>query len=214
MARLRALLPGLLLAYATGSAAAAAAERLEVAAFARGDLEHWEAKRFKGETQYRARDGGLCADSKGAGSGLVREIHIDLTRTPVLHWSWRLERALAPGDEQSKPGDDYAARVYVVFSGGPLFWRTRAINYVWSAAQPAGTIWPNAFTANAQMVAAESGSAHAGEWVAERRDVRADFHRLFGADAMQADAVAIMTDTDNGGGSAAACYGDIWFGSE
>ena len=56
-----------------------------------------------------------------------------------------------------------------------------------------------------------SGPAQAGEWLHEQRDVRADFRMLFGEDIERADAVAIMTDTDNGGGEAAACYGDITF---
>jgi hypothetical protein len=193
---------------------AVAGDRLEVGRFSAGELDDWREKSFAGHTAYALRDGALCADSRASGSGRYREIRIDLERTPWLHWSWRLGRELAPGDERSKPGDDYAARVYVVFSGGALFWRTRAINYVWSAGQPVGATWPNAFTANAQMVAAESGNARRGEWVEERHDVRADYRRLFGEEATHADAVAIMTDTDNGGGAAAACYGDIWFAAE
>jgi hypothetical protein len=191
-----------------------ASARLEVGRFSVADLEGWQAKAFKGETLYELRDGALCAESEAAASGRFREIAVDLQQTPWLNWSWKLERALAAGDEQSKGGDDYAARVYVVFSGGVAFWRTRAINYVWSAAQPEGTIWPNAFTANARMLAIRSGSAQLGEWVSERRDVRADYRRLFGSEPGVVAAVAIMTDTDNAGGSAGACYGDIWFAGE
>jgi hypothetical protein len=160
--------------------AALAGARIDVGRFAAGDLADWKPKSFKGETRYALRDAALCAVSEAGASGLFRELRVDLAATPVLHWSWRLERAPAAGDERSKPGDDYAARVYVVFSGGALFWRTRAINYVWSASQPVGAEWPNAFTANARMIAVESGTTRAGEWVEEQRDVRADFRRLFG----------------------------------
>jgi hypothetical protein len=193
------------------ASAVAAAARLEAGRFSAGSLEGWVAKRFKGETVYTLRDGALCAESRAAGSGMYRALPIDLSATPVLQWSWRLGRLSAAGDERSKPGDDYAARVYVVFSGGAFFWRTRAINYVWSANQPVGASWPNVFTGNARMLAVRSGSARAGEWLHEQRDVRADFRALFGEDIERADAVAIMTDTDNGGGEAAACYGDITF---
>jgi hypothetical protein len=191
--------------------AAFAGTRIDIGRFSAGDLSQWQPKSFKGETRYTLRDGTLCAESEASASGLFRELRVDLGASPVLHWSWQLGRAPATGDERSKPGDDYAARVYVVFSGGALFWRTRAINYVWSASQPVGTEWPNAFTANARMIAVESGTVRAGEWVEEQRDVRADFRRLFGDEPPAVDAVALMTDTDNGGGSAAACYGDIWF---
>lgn len=191
-----------------------AAARVEIANFSSGDRDGWEEKSFAGRTLYELRDGALCASSSAAASGLFRKTQVDLGRTPWLHWSWRVEEGLHGGDERSKGGDDYAARVYVVFSGGLAFWRTRAINYVWSGAQPEGTIWPNAFTANARMVAVRSGTGHLGEWLDERRDVRADYRQIFGTEAPAVDAVAIMTDTDNTGTSAAACYGDIWFADE
>ena len=36
-------------------------------------------------------------------------------------------------DESTKDRDDYAARLYLVKSGGILIWRTKAVNYVWSS---------------------------------------------------------------------------------
>ena len=89
--------------------------------------------------------------------------------------------------------------------------RTRAINYVWSNKQPIDSRWPNAFTDHAHMIAIESGSDRVGQWVSERRDVRADYRRAFGEEPGYVDAVAIMTDTDNTGAVATAWYGDIWF---
>ena len=145
---------------------------------------------------------------------MFRELEVDLGATPWIHWSWKVDAGLHAGDERTRDGDDYPARVYVVFSGGAAFWRTRAINYVWSSREPAGQTWPNAFTANARMIAVRSGSDGTGQWQSERRDVRADYRRIFGEDPGTVDAVAVMTDTDNGGGTAAACYGDIWFAAD
>lgn len=193
----------------------AAESRVVIGAFAEGRLAGWEPERFAGETEYRlARVDGrraLRAESDAAASGLYREKAVDLTATPVLHWRWRVENTLGRLDERSKDGDDYPARIYVVFSGGIFFWRTRAINYVWSNHQPVGTTWENAFTGNARMIAVRSGPAQTGQWLQQSRDVRADYRRLFGEDVERADAVAIMTDTDNSGGRAVAYYGDIWF---
>ena len=45
-----------------------------------------------------------------------------------------------------------------------------------------------------------------GAWHAFSRDVVADFKRFHGIDVDQVDAVAIMTDTDNTGVVAQACY--------
>jgi hypothetical protein len=193
----------------------AGAERLDVARFSAGELDGWKSRSFAGETRYRleihAGRQVLHAVSKASASGLYREVTIDLKETPYLHWSWRVGNLLAMQDERSKPGDDYAARVYVVFSGGPFLWRTRAINYVWSSHQPAGSEWPNAFTANARMIAVRSGTAAVGQWVHESRNVYADYRRAFGEEPGQVSAIAVMTDTDNTGQTAEAWFGDIWF---
>lgn len=189
--------------------------RVDIARFSQGDLNGWQKKAFAGETRYALDnlDGQLAlrADSDAAASGRYRKVSVNLNQTPILNWTWKVGGILTGNDERTRAGDDYPARVYVVFSGGVMFWRTRAINYVWSNQQPVGSRWPNAFTDHAQMIAIESGSDRVGQWINERRDVRADYRRAFGEEPGQVDAVAIMTDTDNTGAVATAWYGDIWF---
>jgi hypothetical protein len=197
----------------------ARAERLDVGAFSAGSLVGWQRKAFNGVTEYGlVRLNGktvLRASSEAAASGLYRELKVDLTRTPYLNWSWRVDRTLGALDERSRSGDDYPARIYVVVSGGLAFWKTRALNYVWSSSAQVGSQWPNAFAgANVVMLALRSGDREAGQWITEKRNVRDDWRRLFGAGVEQLDAVALMTDTDNAGGSARAYYGDIFFSSE
>ncbi|WP_430232099.1 DUF3047 domain-containing protein [Nitrosomonas communis] len=196
----------------------AESERIDIARFSQSDLSGWQSKVFAGKMRYALKNNDgkivLHADSKAAASGLYREINIDLGKTPVLNWSWKVDNILGGNDERTRAGDDYPVRIYVVFSGGLAFWRTRAINYVWSNRQPVGSSWLNAFTSNARMIAVESGSERVGQWVSERRDVRDDYRLLFGEEPDQVNAVAIMTDTDNTGGAATAWYGDIWFSEQ
>ncbi len=190
---------------------------IEVGRFSAGDLSGWTPKIFQGETSYTlVEDHGttvLRAESRKAASGLYKEIRLDPSSAPILRWSWKIERTLVKGDGRTKAGDDYAARVYVVFPS-VLFWRTRAINYIWANKLPAGDSRPNAYTSNAVMVAVESGDENAGHWIREERNLYADYRRLFGKDPPEIGAVAIMTDTDNTGGEAVAWYGDITLGSE
>ncbi len=180
--------------------------------FVSGLRPGWAEKSFKGHTLYTpVREDGrpaLRAESRASASGLYFPVEFDPKSFPRVAWSWKVAHALSPGDERTKAGDDYAARVYVVFPS-KWFWQTRAINYVWAGRQSAGAIWPNAFTSNAMMFAVESGNAKAGRWVDEERDVRADYVRAFGEEPTGAGAVAIMTDTDNAGGEATAWYGAI-----
>lgn len=197
------------------TAGAHAADSLDIGRFSSGTVPaDWQEKSFAGHTRYTPGrlDGraGLHAESRAAASGLYREIHVDLARTPLLVWDWRVEALPENGpDERTKAGDDFAARVYVVISGGLAFWKTRTLVYVWAAREPVGAHWDNPFTANAKMRVLRSGLHDAHRWVTERRDLGADLRDAFGEDIPAIDAVAIMTDTDNSGLAANAWYGDI-----
>jgi hypothetical protein len=198
-------------------AALPARAAITVGAFSEGELDGWQEKSFQGNTSYRltARDGRtvLHAQCDNSASVLYLERKIDLRKTPVMRWSWRVDRTLTGLDETRKSGDDYPARVYVVVDGGLFAWRTIAVNYVWASSQPAGASWPNAFVSNAMMLALRSAD-EVGQWHSEARDVRRDFQRLHGRDVTRIDGVAIMTDCDNSGGHAEAWYGDIVFSEE
>jgi len=193
--------------------AAGAAEQV-IGRFSAGDLAGWEEQTFRGKakTVYAiVREGErsvLRAESRAAASGLLRKVTIDPKTYPILRWSWKIRETLPKGDERTKGGDDYAARVYVVFPR-TFFWQTRAINYIWANRLPKGQSLPNAYTGNVMMVAVESGSGSAGRWLAEERNIREDYRQLFGEEPPDGAAVAVMTDTDNTGGEATAWYGDI-----
>jgi hypothetical protein len=193
-------------------ASVAGASDLTIGRFSAGDLSGWEEKAFKGKTEYRiVPDGGrtvLEAQSRGTASGLFRKAAVDPRKYPLLRWSWKVAGTIPQENARLKSGDDYAARVYVVFKK-TFFWQTRGIAYVWSANLPKGSSVPNAYTGNVVMVAAESGDAKAGTWVAEERNVLDDYRRLFGEEPPKIAAVAVMTDTDDTGARASAWYGDI-----
>ena len=175
----------------------------------------WRRHSFAGETVYRLgeRDGeaAVHAVCDGSASGLFRDTPVDLTRTPVIEWRWRVESLPADApDETTRRGDDFAARLDVVRDGGVLPWRTRALNYVWSVRQSAGSDWPNPFASQARMVSLRT-AGEVGDWRTERRNIREDFRRFHGLDLDRIDAVAIMTDCDNRPGTAEAWYGAIRF---
>jgi hypothetical protein len=187
--------------------------------FSAGSLSGWKDKEFSGQTKYwlTTLDGlqVLEAQSRAAASGLFYEKRIDLKKTPIMNWRWRLEKPLINRDEQTKDGDDFSARVYVVVSGGLIFWNTKSINYVWASMTPKERVWPNPFAGDhVMMVAARSSVDKSGAWYDEKRNIRTDFKKLMGEDIQYIDAVAIMTDTDNAKGDATTYYGDIYFTAE
>lgn len=189
-----------------------ASDRLE---FTPAEIAEWPQREFDGEVIYRLVDGdrtAVEAISEDGATALYHEVEIDVSETPWLEWSWRVDE-LPQGDasEREKGGDDYGARIYVVQEGffGKL--SARALNYVWSRELEAGTQWPNAFTGRAHMISVERGDERRGEWVTYRRDLREDWQAAFDEAPGTIHGVAIMTDSDNTDSRSAARYGRIRF---
>ncbi|MCF6250464.1 MAG: DUF3047 domain-containing protein [Methylococcaceae bacterium] len=189
---------------------------IQIGHFSSGNLDQWKNKTFSGKTDYQIiqlnNTQVLKAESHSTASGLFKEQQIDLRKTPFLNWRWRIDNRLEKNNEQSKSGDDYSARVYVVINGGWAFWKTKAINYVWASNTVKGSSWPNAFTGkNAMMIAVRSSEDKTHTWYQEKRNIMQDLKQHFGEGIHTIDAVALMTDTDNAQGNAVAYYGDIYF---
>ncbi len=161
---------------------------------------------------------------------LARPVAVNLKKTPILCWQWRIDAPLATADMSKKSGDDYAARVYLTFSVPPeqLGLGTRAtlalarsiygdqvpdaaLNYVWDNLHPVGTLQDNAFTDRTRMLVLRSGAGKAGAWVQERRNVVKDFQLAFGDIGGQLGGLAIASDTDNTGEKAHAGFADFRF---
>jgi hypothetical protein len=192
---------------------------IQIGLFSSGNIKGWQNKIFSGETNYQITQLDnlkvLKAESNSSASGLFKEQRIDLLKTPFLNWRWRIDQHLKAHDEQSKSGDDYSARIYVVVSGGWAFWKTKAINYVWTSQAKKNTPWPNAFAGkNAMMIAVRSTKDKTQTWYSEKRNILQDLKDQFGEDIQFIDAVAIMTDTDNTHKRATAYYGDIYFSKQ
>jgi len=169
----------------------------------------------------------LHAESECSASALLHPLRgVDLARTPLLRWRWRVAQGLAAGDERDESGDDFAARVYMTFAFEPerasLVERARrrlaaalygeelpgtSLNYVWASREPRGAEWPNPFAPSSRMIVATSGAA-AG-WVEVEVDLLADYQRAFGHAAPAPLFLALMTDSDNRCLRAGASYADF-----
>jgi hypothetical protein len=181
------------------------------------DFEHglrdgWREKSFHGRTTYAVVPEGaghaLRSEAVGSASGLIFDVEFDPAEYPILTWRWKVENLVAASDPTRKAGDDYPARVYVIFPHW-FFPKTRSLNYIWATDFPVEKPIPNPFTGNAVMIAVERGAEKVGRWVTERRDIVADFRAAFGEDPPQAGAIAVMTDTDQTGERAVAWYDDL-----
>ncbi len=218
---------------------AALAEGLHIAPFATAPLEAdvppgWEVTKLPKvprTTIYRIVDDGgvrvLQADAQASMAGLTHRLRVDPRANPRLTWRWKVSRVVDQGVFGTKRGDDFAARVYVLFDYDvtrlPFATRMKlklartlygdavpaaALCYVWDARAPEGSSAWSPFTDRMRMIVATSGATRAGQWVTVERDVAADFRAAFGEEAPPIIAVAVATDTDNTGESVTAWYGD------
>jgi hypothetical protein len=207
---------GAVVSMLAGALCLATADTVAEISFAPSDIMRWEPHSFAGTTDYRLVeiDGrqaveASCTDSTA--SGLFHRRDIDLSRTPIVEWEWRVDETWTGIDETTRSGDDYAARVYLVEEAPLLRWRTRAMNYVWSSTREPGDDWPNAFASQARMIAV-AGSQDAGQgWRTERRNVLEDFRRYHDREPGRINTVAVMTDCDNTRQRTRAWYGSIRF---
>jgi len=196
------------------------ATTVNIGEFSKASLSGWEEKEFDGDTVYTftfdddIKQQVLKAESKAGASGLFREIRIDLNKTPYLNWSWKTSSYFPNINENEKAGDDFTARIYVVVDGGYFFWKTIALNYVWSSSHNTDEKWDNPFTSNATMYAVEAGKEKLGVWQHYKRNIKDDLQRIVGKDEQYIDAIAVMTDTDNSKRNATTYFGDIFFTSE
>lgn len=166
-------------------------------------------------------------------ANVVHRLDTDVTATPRLQFSWRVDRFPAHSDLTIKGGDDLAAKVCVLFDlplsqlaffdrlqieiGRRLFkldLPAATICYVWDRTLPPGTWLPNIYTDRVRMLVLRSAAAgEQGQWFDEQRDLRADFEHAFGAESHGilplVLAIAFATDADSTGDSAVAYFGDI-----
>jgi len=199
------------------SLSAANGAELLIDDFSKGLSPHWKEKSFKGNTIYSiiSEEGTPClqAMSIDSASGLVYETEIDLQATPILSWKWKIDHVLKTGDAKTRKGDDYAARIYIVFPSA-FFWQLKALNYIWANKLPKGEILPSLYAENSIMIAAQQGNTLADQWITERHNVYEDYIQAFGTPPPKTKAVAIMTDTDGTGETTTAWYGPLRFLSQ
>lgn len=162
----------------------------------------------------------LRIDADRSYGNLLHPLRVEASAVKALSWRWQVERLNEQADLRQRSGDDTTVKVCALFDMPfdkvPFLERqvlgvarsmtsdlvpTATVCYVWDDKLPVGTELPNPFSKRLRYVVLESGSARVGEWVAERRDVVADFLRLFGSEnGSEAPAligVAVGADADN-----------------
>jgi len=158
----------------------------------------------------------------------------------LIQWRWRLDQGNPAADLRQRQGDDNPIKVCASFAlppqkvpflerqllrlaqtrtGQPLPLAT--LCYVWDLREAAGVVLDNAYTRRVRLWVLRSGqpptsTMGAQAWMAERRDLAADFRIAFGDEwpvsagpVPAVTAVWVSGDADNTGGRSVARVADL-----
>ena len=174
------------------------------------------------------RDGPVVeAVAAAAVASLLHPVSADPLTASTLRWRWQIVDPVEGSDIYRRAGDDFPARVYVLFdydlsrlSLGER-WKLRfarlvygdwvpgaALCYVPARNLETGTMLPNAYSDRIRMVVVDS-FAHSGDWQSFSRNIAQDYQSAFSEAAPQIIGIAIAIDTDDTRETARAYFGDV-----
>ncbi len=172
----------------------------------------------------------LKVESNQSAGTVALPLQVDPLKTGQLLWRWKVSRTITRADINRKEGDDFAARVYVVFdvpleslsftnrakirlarfiSGGDV--PTAAICYVWDNKAAMGVSQWSPYTDRVRIIVLQSGDSNINQWQEQSRDVAADFRAAFGSEPPRVMGVAIGSDTDQTKEQVSTWFGDFVF---
>ena len=197
------------------------ADSVKVFEFSKTELSELKVRKVRGadnKTVYSigSNENGnyLKAVAENAGSGLGKEIKIDLNKTPFINITWKIEQDLSGINEKTKKGHDFAARVFAVKKTGATPLSNRAINYVFSSNVEVGENWPSPYTKKSIDNVLSTTKENLNKWVTVKANVKEDFKKFHDLNVDELDGLAIMSDTDNSKLKSVAYYQNIYFSED
>ena len=156
----------------------------------------------------------LRGEAKNAASIIGKDIKINLSITPYINITWKIEKDLSGINENSKKGHDYAARVFVIKKTGVTPLSNKVMNYVFSSNNDINNNWPSPYTKKSIDYILSTTKKNLNEWVTVKANVKEHFKKYHDLDIDEIDGIAIMTDTDNSKLKAISYYQNIYFSAE
>ncbi|MCJ0765708.1 DUF3047 domain-containing protein [Variovorax terrae] len=174
----------------------------------------------------------LKVEANQSYGNLAHPLRLSASDHTTLSWRWRVDKLVEAADLTQRSGDDAAAKLCLSFDFSPehLGFAERAklrlarsatgeevpaetLCYVWDNKLPAGSRIVNAFTRRLRLIVLQTGPQKLGQWVAEKRNVVADYQRVFGDESTgpvpDIVDVVVSADADNTQGNGLAYFGDI-----
>lgn len=158
----------------------------------------------------------LKMESNNSASALILNNTFSVYQFPILKWRWKVSNVYQKGNSATKEGDDYPARLYVLFMYNPkqsstnkriqyelakLFYGQyppdSSISYIWDNKTTNKLFIVNAYTDRARMIPVSSGSSQLNTWQEYTVNIVNDYKMAFGQDPPSIASLAVMCDADN-----------------
>jgi hypothetical protein len=158
----------------------------------------------------------LLMESDNSASGLVLKQSFNVYAYPTLTWRWKVSTVYRKGDSSTKEGDDYPARLYVMFAYDPVraplgkqlkyriaktiygqYPPDSSISYIWDNRATGKPFVVNAYADEARMIPVSAGPDQVNTWQEYTVDIVRDYQRTFGQDPPATASLAVMSDADN-----------------
>ena len=145
--------------------------------------------------------------SRKASFALERGVDVDVTQYPYLSWRWKVAELPSGGDFRRASTDDQAAQVLVAFTD------RRVLTYIWDSSAPKGTMQSasNIPLVRIYAVVCQSGASEANKWIAESRNIAADYERAYGKPAPRVKGLRLQINSQHTGTVAESYFGEVAF---
>jgi len=186
-------------------------------------LERWAPLKFPEIDRHSIYSTGKCGKascllmaSDNSASGLVLKESFNVCQYPIIKWRWKISNIYRKGDSSKKEGDDYPARLYILFSydenraslGKQLKYNMvkliygqyppdSSISYIWSNKPSNKPFIINAYTDEARMIPVSAGNALINTWQEYSVNIVQDYTMAFGKQPPSTASLAVMCDADN-----------------
>lgn len=143
-------------------------------------------------------------------SKVIKDV-VDLDKTPILEWKWKVTTLPKGGDSRSRKTDDKAAQLYVTWPRFPETVRSRVIGYIWNNVPTDKPTFKSHKSPILTYIVVRSGPTDVGVWLTESRNVREDYKMVYGEEPESPSVITFGCDSNDTGSSAESYMGSILF---
>jgi hypothetical protein len=181
----------------------------------------WGSGRLPSDWQIKMNHGkpdiSVCAETESclhlksvkSSFALQHPVDVNPAEMPYLTWQWKVSQLPGGGDFRRAAADDQAAQVLVAFADKKI------LSYIWDSSAPKGMMQnaSNIPLVHIFAVVCQSGAAEVNKWIAESRNVAADYQRAYGKPAPRVQGLRLQINSQHTGTTAESYFGEVAFRS-